>query len=155
MNMFPFQIPELHSLPLATFIVLVLGFFAILFLQSGIDKIVDRKGNLEWLTGHFSKSAFAKMVPFLLTVLTVMEMLSGALSVVGVVMTPFVNLLGFWMPFVAVATAGVTLLMLFMGQRIAKDYAGAAGIVPYFLVVIISLLVFMAFLSFGWGSSFG
>jgi hypothetical protein len=25
------------------------GFLAILFLQSGTDKIVDRRGNLEWL----------------------------------------------------------------------------------------------------------
>ena len=31
-------------------------FLAILFLQSGFDKIVDRQGNLEWLKGHFAKS---------------------------------------------------------------------------------------------------
>ncbi|MEY4511892.1 MAG: hypothetical protein RLZZ450_4014 [Pseudomonadota bacterium] len=32
----------------------VAALLAILFLQSGIDKVVDRKGNVEWLTGHFS-----------------------------------------------------------------------------------------------------
>jgi hypothetical protein len=36
-----------------------LGFLAILFLQSGIDKVVDRRGNLEWLNGHFAKSPLA------------------------------------------------------------------------------------------------
>jgi hypothetical protein len=36
--------------------VFVCLFFAGTFIQSGIDKIVDWKGNLEWLTGHFSKT---------------------------------------------------------------------------------------------------
>ena len=31
------------------------AFLAILFLQSGIDKIVDRRGNFEWLKGHFAQ----------------------------------------------------------------------------------------------------
>ena len=42
----------------------VSAFLAILFLQSGIDKVVDRRGNLEWLKGHFAKSPLAGMVPF-------------------------------------------------------------------------------------------
>ena len=32
---------------------------AILFIQSGLDKVFDWKGNLEWLTGHFSKTFLA------------------------------------------------------------------------------------------------
>jgi len=47
--------------------ILVAAFLAILFLQSGIDKIVDRRGNLEWLKGHFAKSALAGVVPAMLT----------------------------------------------------------------------------------------
>ena len=43
----------------------VSAFLAILFLQSGIDKVVDRRGNLEWLKGHFAKSPLAGMVPLL------------------------------------------------------------------------------------------
>jgi hypothetical protein len=39
--------------------VFVSAFLAILFLQSGIDKIVDRRGNFEWLKGHFAKSPLA------------------------------------------------------------------------------------------------
>ena len=29
---------------------------AILFIQSGLEKVFDWKGNMEWLNGHFSKT---------------------------------------------------------------------------------------------------
>jgi hypothetical protein len=35
--------------------------------------------------------------------------------------------------------SAITLLMLFFGQRVAKDYAGAATLVPYFILVVINL----------------
>ena len=38
--------------------VLIGLFIATALIQSGLDKITDRKGNLEWLTGHFSKTIF-------------------------------------------------------------------------------------------------
>ena len=47
---------------------------SILFIQSGLDKVFDWKGNLEWLTGHFSKTIFAKTVPPMLATITVMEL---------------------------------------------------------------------------------
>src|SRR5437868_12074983 len=63
--------------------ILVSAFLAILFLQSGIDKVVDRRGNLEWLKGHFAKSPLAGMVPLLVTAITILEIAAGALSAVG------------------------------------------------------------------------
>jgi diacylglycerol kinase len=33
--------------------------------------------------------------------------------------------------------------MLFFGQRVAKDYAGAASLVPYFILVVIHLIFLM------------
>jgi hypothetical protein len=48
--------------------ILVLAFLIITFLQSGIDKIVDWKGNLAWLKGHFSKTFLKGMVPAMLAV---------------------------------------------------------------------------------------
>src|SRR3954467_3221783 len=60
-------------------------FLAILFVQSGIDKIIDRRGNLEWLTGHFSKSPLAGLVPLLLFIITVVEVAAGGLSAAGAV----------------------------------------------------------------------
>jgi uncharacterized membrane protein YphA (DoxX/SURF4 family) len=105
---------------------------AILFLQSGIDKIVDRKGNVEWLTGHFAKSPLASQVVPMLGVITLVEVAAGVLSAVGVPVLIFsgnrtVAALGVLLSIVA-------LVMLFFGQRMAKDYGGAAALVPYFIV---------------------
>ena len=41
---------------------------AILFLQSGLDKIFNYKGNLEWLTSHFAKSPLGGTVGLMLPV---------------------------------------------------------------------------------------
>ena len=69
--------------------ILVSAFLAILFLQSGIDKMVDQRGNLEWLTGHFAKSPLARFVPAMLLILTVIEISAGALSAIGCIMIIF------------------------------------------------------------------
>lgn len=107
---------------------------AILFLQSGIDKIVDRKGNVEWLTGHFAKSFLASQVLPMLSVITVIELAAGALSAVGV---PVLLITGSRAPAALGALLAISaILMLFFGQRVAKDYAGAAALVPYFILAI-------------------
>ena len=58
---------------------------SILFIQSGLDKIFDWKGNLEWLTGHFSKSFLSGMVPVMLATITVMELATGFASAFGII----------------------------------------------------------------------
>src|SRR5947209_13446339 len=63
--------------------ILVSAFLAILFLQSGIDKIVDRQGNLQWLSGHFAKSPLAGMVSLMFGVLTIIELAAGVFSGIG------------------------------------------------------------------------
>ena len=55
---------------------------AMLFRRSGIDKIVDRGGNLEWLKGHFAKSPLAGVVPVLLAAITIFEVAAGGLSAI-------------------------------------------------------------------------
>jgi hypothetical protein len=37
--------------------------------------------------------------------------------------------------------ATLNIVMLFLGQRIAKDYAGAASLVPYFLLCVGTVLL--------------
>src|SRR5438034_10764177 len=75
-------------MPEATYLMQIFAsaFLAVLFLQSGIDKIVDRRGNLEWLSGHFAKSPLAGIVPALLICITILEVPAGALSAVGCVL---------------------------------------------------------------------
>lgn len=112
----------------------VAALLAILFLQSGVDKVVDRKGNVEWLTGHFSKSFLRSQVVPMLSVITVIELAAGALSAVGV---PVFIFTGSRFPAALGAVLAVTaILMLFFGQRVAKDYAGAAALIPYFILAL-------------------
>src|SRR5256886_3493257 len=74
--------PSLHSFTGATYLLQILAstFLAILFLQSGIDKVVDRRGNLEWLKGHFAKSPLAGFVPALVTIITLLELVAGGVT---------------------------------------------------------------------------
>ncbi len=113
------------------------AFLAILFLQSGLDKIFDRQANLEWLMGHFAKSPLAGNVPLLLLAITILETAAGLLSVIGCVLLIFrqdstIALYG------AILSA-LAILALFFGQRMAKDYAGAAVLVPYFLLTLVAI----------------
>jgi uncharacterized membrane protein YphA (DoxX/SURF4 family) len=124
---------------LTTFDLVRLGvavFHAILFLQSGIDKVVDRKGNMDWLTGHFAKSPLAKLVSPMVTTVTLVELAAGLFSAIGF----FTLLAGNRVPAaIGLLLAMLGLLMLFFGQRLAKDYAGAAGLVPYFIATCLGL----------------
>jgi len=116
---------------------LVSAFLAILFLQSGIDKIVDRQGNLQWLSGHFSKSPLAGFVPIMFGVLTIIEVAAGALSGIGFLVLLFAH--NSTISFYGAVVSAVAILCLFFGQRMAKDYAGAAILVPYFLLTLVAI----------------
>ena len=116
---------------------LVSAFLAILFLQSGVDKIADRQGNLEWLKGHFAKSPLAGTVPLLFVALTILEVAAGVLSGIG-----FLALIFSRKPTIAfygAVVSAVAILCLFFGQRMAKEYAGAAILVPYFLLTLVAI----------------
>ena len=125
--------------PEATYLMQILAsaFLAILFLQSGIDKILDRRGNFEWLKGHFAKSPLAGIVPALLICITILEVAAGALSAVGCVFVILSR--DSTVAFYGAVISAVAVLALFFGQRIAKDYAGAAVLVPYFLLTLVAM----------------
>ena len=113
-------------------------FISIALLQSGIDKVLDRKGNLSWLTDHFSNSILKNNVSLLLLTITIMELLSGFLLLLGALFNILISnsdllVLGF-------LTSSINFIFLFFGQRVAKDYAGAAVIVNYFILNMLGLL---------------
>jgi diacylglycerol kinase len=117
--------------------IFVAAFLAILFLQSGIDKIVDRRGNLEWLKGHFAKSPLAGTVPALLTAITILEVAAGVLSALGCVLVLVMR--DSTVAFCGAVISAAAIIALFFGQRVAKDYAGAAVLVPYFLLALVAI----------------
>jgi len=117
--------------------IFVSAFLAILFLQSGIDKVVDRRGNLEWLSGHFSRSPLAGFVPLLLATITVIEVAAGVLNAIGCIILILrgQSIVAFY----GAVVAALALTALFFGQRMAKDYVGAAVLVPYFLLALAAI----------------
>jgi hypothetical protein len=114
-------------------------FLAILFLQSGIDKVLDRQGNLQWLKGHFAKSVLAEMVPLLFGILTILEVSAGLLSGIGFAALIFSH--NSTIAFYGATVSAVAITALFFGQRMAKEYAGAAILVPYFLLALVAIFV--------------
>jgi hypothetical protein len=122
-----------HHLPLA-FTAL---FVAILFLQSGLDKVFNYRGNLDFLSGHFAKSPLSKGVPVMLPVITLMEVATGALALIGLIY--LVGTGSTIVLFYASILGAASLTALFFGQRIAQDYPGAAVLVPYFLLLIVMM----------------
>ncbi len=114
--------------------ILTSAFLAVLFLQSGVDKVVDRRGNLEWLQAHFAKSPLAGIVAAMVTAITILEIAAGALSAIGCVVIILSR--DSTVAFYGATIAAIAIVALFFGQRMAKDYAGAAVLVPYFLLAL-------------------
>lgn len=118
---------------------LLLLFLVITFIQSSLDKVLDWNGNLSWLKGHFSKTPFRNLVPLLLGSVMITELLAGILCGIGFFMlcANGDTTIAQWGAIVAC----LALLMLFLGQRLAKDYDGARTIAIYFVPAV--LLVFL------------
>ncbi len=131
--------PNIHSPESAFFILqlLVSAFLAVLFLQSGLDKVIDRKGNRQYLDEHFSRSPLAGTVGPMFLVVTILEVSAGALSAVGFVLLLLTR--DSLVAFLGAVVAAVNIVALFFGQRVSKDYAGAAALVPYFLLALTAI----------------
>ena len=115
-------------------------FLSTALVQSGIDKLADRKGNLDWLEGHFSSSILNGMGPLMLSIITVLELAGGGLCAVGAVLL-MIGHTGNYL-ITGLLIAGFNFLALFFGQRVAKDYEGAAVLVGYFILTMLGILSF-------------
>lgn len=114
--------------------VVTLLFLIVTFLQSGIDKLLDWRGNLSFIKDHFKNSPLKNSVPLLLAIILVLEITAGVLMLFGVYQlytsgAKEIALLG-------VELCAVTLIFLLIGQRLAKDYAGAMSLAVYFIITL-------------------
>lgn len=115
-------------------------FFSILFLQSGLDKVFNFKDNKGYIDSVFEKTFLKSLSPLLFFSILILEVAAGVFSLAGTIYlyatdNPGVLLAGLLL-------SAISLLCLFLGQRVAKDYAGAGGLVPYFIVVILGIALF-------------
>jgi hypothetical protein len=117
--------------------ILVLLFLAVTFVQSAYDKVFEWKGNVEWLKSHFEKTILKNNVPLALFTILVLELITGIFALVGCVelMVNGGKAFGFY----AAVFSSITLILLLLGQRLAKDYDGARTIAIYFVPSVLAV----------------
>ena len=120
---------------------LIASFLSICLLQSGLDKIIDHDGNKQYLAKHFLNSPLKKTTPLLLIFITILEITSAAVSIIGIIQYFLINNTN--LLFYSFILQSLTFMCLFFGQRISKDYSGAAILVNYFLLTIIALFSYI------------
>lgn len=118
-----------------TSIYIILVFFCIVFGQSGLDKAFNFKGELSFLNSHFKKTLLRNMVPLMLVVIMMLEIATALISLIAITEIYRVHHFGFAK--IAGLLAASCLLCLLLGQRIAKDYAGAMTIVVYLIPTLL------------------
>ena len=114
--------------------ILILLFLIVTFLQSGMDKITDWKGNLSFIKGHFSNSPLKNMVPILLGTIMLLEIIASVLMIYGLYQLTFDGIKIYAL--LGVEISALVLIFLLLGQRLAKDYAGAMTLAVYFATTI-------------------
>ena len=116
---------------------LVLVFFLIVFIQSGLDKIFDYKGNLNFLKDLMKIYFSPTLIELALISVTILELTSGILCLIGIINfifndSNFIGLLG-------LIIGSIALLVLLFGQRVSKNYDGAKTIAIYFILAMIGI----------------
>lgn len=119
--------------------ILILLFLIITFFQSGIDKMTDWKGNVSFITDHFKNSPLKNMVPMLLGTLLVLEIIASLLMGYGIY--ELVTIGNKSIALLGAEISAISLIFMLIGQRLAKDYAGAMTIAVYFIINILALIL--------------
>lgn len=119
--------------------ILILLFLIVTFLQSGIDKLLDWKGNVSFIKEHFKNSPLKNKVPFLLGIILLIEIIASILMSIGIYQLYVsgekeIALLG-------IELSAITLIFLLIGQRLAKDYAGAMSLTVYFILTVFGVFL--------------
>ena len=117
-------------------------FLGIVMTQSGFDKIFNWEGELDFITSKFAKTPLANFSTFGLIQVTIFEILSGILSIIGSLVALFYDDYSYAIMGLILAAGSLAILML--GQRISKDYEGAAVLVPYYILTMFGLYVYVS-----------
>jgi len=114
--------------------ILILLFLIITFLLSGIEKIVDWKGNVAFIKIHFKNSPFKNSVPLLLAILLVIEIIAVVFMLIGVyqIYTSEIKEIAL----LGVELSAISIIFMLIGQRLAKDYPGAMSLGVYFIITL-------------------
>lgn len=118
-------------------------FFSILFLQSGFDKLINRSDNITYFRESFSKTYFNNYILFLFWIITFLECVTGIICFFSLFFLCSATTIPLAYNGISIGLilSNITIICLFMGQRIAKDYAGAASLSGYFLISLMGLFL--------------
>lgn len=117
------------------------AFLATIFLQSGIDKILNWNSELDWMSKQFENTPLASSLHVGLFVVTILEILGGGLSALGILWILFRD--GHSVGLLGTMFCSFSLCILMFGQRISKNYEGAASLVPYFTISILGFYFYI------------
>ena len=113
-------------------------FFIIVFVQSGLDKIFCRKENLDFFKEHFKSTLLKNYTSISLTIITLLEILSGVTLVYGLYFA-VVRRTTLWI-FYGLVLCILNLMLLLFGQRLSKDYVGSVDIGVYFILAVLGIM---------------
>ena len=115
------------------------GFLSIFFLHAGLDRVLDRRGNVMRFRVAFDKTPMRRPIGAWLTLLTLGEVMAGIVSAAGCLAMVFSREPA--MAFAGAVLGTMTLLLLFFGLRLGRDYAAASATVPYFVTCLAALVL--------------
>lgn len=119
--------------------ILTLLFLIVTFSLSSYEKISDWKGNVSFIKNHFKNSPLKNGVPFLVLVLLILEISACIFMLVGVYDLATTGQKEFAL--IGVEISSISLIFMLIGQRLAKDYAGAMNLSVYFIITIFALFL--------------
>ena len=101
-------------------IILILSFFSIVFIQSGLDKVFNKKENLSFLYELLGKVFSKSLILVAFYSITLLELASGFLCLIGVleIILYGSSALGYW----GLIVGAFALLILLFGQRMSQNY---------------------------------
>ncbi len=112
-------------------------FLAVTFIQSGFNKLTEYKENKLYFISQMEKTLLRHLAFVIWPLIILLELCSGLISLGGIVMVLVngsIEFLG-----LGCFLSSVTLICLLLGQRMAKDYAGASTLTGYFIISILGL----------------
>ena len=121
-------------------IILILSFFSIVFIQSGLDKVFNKKENLSFLYELLGKVFSKSLILVAFYSITLLEVASGFLCLIGIleIIAYGSSMLGYW----GLIVGALALLILLFGQRMSQNYDGAKTITIYFILTVFGISLF-------------
>ncbi|MBQ0116659.1 MAG: DoxX family protein [Flavobacterium sp.] len=120
------------------FAILLMLFTCITFVISSYEKIADWEGTLQWMTPLFEKTILKNKVLWALYILVFFEVITAALGIAGLFRILWSNDLD--LAKLANLTAGISYLLMLIGQRLVKDFEGAKNLVIYFITCLLGVV---------------